>query len=56
MSIGHWIVIAADFFFAGLNLAGIIFHPEDRKDHGVLATTIFVIVLMLFNAAAIAVR
>lgn len=56
MSIGHWIVIAADFLFTGLNLAGIIFHHEDRKDHGVLATTISVIVLILFNIAAIAVR
>lgn len=56
MSVGHWIVVIADLLFAGLNLSGIIFDKKDRGDPEFLATVIVVIVLMIFNVAAIAVR
>lgn len=56
MSVGHWIVVIADLLFAGLNLSGIVFDKKDREDPEFLATVIGVIVLMLFNVAAIAVR
>lgn len=56
MSVGHWIVVTADFLFIGLNLSGIIFDKKNREDPEFLATVIVIIVLMLFNVAAIAVR
>ena len=56
MSVGHWIVIAADICLAGINLTGLIFHPEDRHDRGILTVSVAIIILMLFNIAAITVR
>ena len=56
MSIGHWIVIIADMIFALTNIGSIVFNKEDRGDPEYVSVVIGVIVLTIFNIAAIAVR
>lgn len=54
MSAGHWIVVVADVLFLALTVASCIANREDWE--GAYDIVIFIVVLMLFNIAAIAIR